>query len=1127
MPRPKKSDPKPDASEAFMLKSASPGNKILRESKKQSVARAIAEAVGANREWQLPTVDFSDPNRPKTCLEVDFPIVPINEIAQIEGNAGKPIYQMSKWWARRRSSVFRALLLAAATKAPDDEAETAATIWRAYYGNHQQNEAFRKLKVADIFMGGGTTLVEGSRLGFNLFGCDLNPVAWFVVKNELTPVDLDELKRILAEIEAEVKPFLMPYFACDGPGGEKGVWFKKQGDTNDEWQPLTPDFDIFSVPWQERPHYRYEGPEIIYTFWAKHGPCAAYGCGHRTPLLTTPVVAIKTLTVPAWLGHECSTCGEHFDIERFSARMAPDAPLFVAASEPPFVMLDERGDYACPHCQRQYSARSARLDGISGDLGKPEKKKVALTLLMHPQWLAGCSPVDAEGQPFGGSATDDAESSARWYRERAKTLRMLEVRGVLPEKVTCPETGVEFFTDRRGGNVPGNGKFSCVEPSCGRQQETLTSIKATLKTGPKSAFVIQGFTKALWKAGNPYGGRFFSIASDARRYENAFCEWQERREGDLEKFWPRSELPSQGFMTHMNNGGIPNHGYTHWWKMFNPVQLLVHSQILKSVQKRLDAEQRAAEAEAILGAFQQYLRNQNLFTIWDIGYDKLVPMLSNNNFHPKSTSVENNVFHSLGRGNWISCIEGVAEGMSWTQQPWETISVEMLRKYPSFPEEYLSKGRSEKALLQDRCLPTANASCQSCTDLTQFLDSTLDLIITDPPFGGLLHYSELSEFFYVWLRLALKDKYPREFGPEYVPKALEAVANRARQANQEAANAFYQRILTDCWREGHRVLKPGGILAFTFHHSEDEPWVAVLESLFEAGFYLEATYPIRSDETKGEGSKPGTFGSQQIEYDIIHVCRKQIEAPPRISWARLRRRIAADVHQLQSILTHHRAEGLPEADLKVIRRGKALEYFSRHYGQVYVEEGRSIDLRTALAGINQLLDDEHSPPEDIPPVNAEALTRQFLRLFTRCAALPRGEVQKSLRGTGVGPADFEKKGWCKEEKKVFHLIHPLVWAQGFKGQSRSKLSRDLDQTLFLIGACWRDSGIRVADTLGSPQFKHHPAIPELLAWFMRHGANFETKSAAATALRLYEEWMEQNKPIVQAVQMEFELPAAA
>ena len=64
------------------------------------IAEKVAATVNAGEELHLDSVDFSDPNRPKTCLEVDFPILPINQIAQIEGNAGKPIYQMSKWWAR-------------------------------------------------------------------------------------------------------------------------------------------------------------------------------------------------------------------------------------------------------------------------------------------------------------------------------------------------------------------------------------------------------------------------------------------------------------------------------------------------------------------------------------------------------------------------------------------------------------------------------------------------------------------------------------------------------------------------------------------------------------------------------------------------------------------------------------------------------------------------------------------------------------------------------------------------------------------------------------------------------------------------------------------------------------------
>jgi hypothetical protein len=88
---------------------------VAKENKQKRLARAVAEAVGAGKIVRLETVDFADPNRPKTCLEVDFPILPINTIAEIEGKGSgalKPVYQTMKWWARRRSTVFRQLLRA-------------------------------------------------------------------------------------------------------------------------------------------------------------------------------------------------------------------------------------------------------------------------------------------------------------------------------------------------------------------------------------------------------------------------------------------------------------------------------------------------------------------------------------------------------------------------------------------------------------------------------------------------------------------------------------------------------------------------------------------------------------------------------------------------------------------------------------------------------------------------------------------------------------------------------------------------------------------------------------------------------------------------------------------------------
>lgn len=1054
--------------------------------KKELLAQEIAKAVGAGKAVALETVDFNDPNRPKTCLEVDFPVLPINEIAKVETASGagrKPIYTMTKWWARRPSSVFRSLLIAAATKAPDDPSESAKLVWDNYYANHQKKGAFKHLKVADIFMGGGTTLVEGSRLGMQMAGNDLNPVAWFVVKQELANVDLEQVKRLLADIEAEVKPQIMPYYYCDGPDGEKGTWTYLPSK-----KVMPADFDPLTISRDERKNYRYEGPEVIYSFWAKHGPCQVTGCGHRTPIMSSPVMAVKALSVKHW-EHTCDKCGGEFHVEEDAARMAPDAPLYVAPSEHPFSVLDRRKGVICPHC-----GHTAMVN-----LGKGKNKKVELSLLVHPQWLAGSPKQDAEGQPYGGSAQDDVAATTRWDSERASKIRLLEVRGALPEEVTCPETKVTFAPEI--GTVPKKSHYACA--ACGTVQDVLTTIKATGKTGPMAAYAVQGYAPKRDASGKPYSGRFFAAydRTHARQYDAVLAEWEERKDVDLKDYWPRSELP-YGFMTHHLQGGVPNHGFTHWWTMFSPRQRLVHALLLKAIATAGDHEWRVREF--VLGAFHRYLQHQNMLCFWDIQQDCVAPSLSNQNFHPKSTVVENSVFAHLGRGNWNSSLGSLLDALDWLNSPTELVSNERLNvKFPSIGSQ--TSGKSTKLALGD-VLTGADVLCSSSTDLQQYAESSLDLVITDPPFGGLLHYSELSDFFYVWLRLVLKSQYPDYFNSEYTPKSLEAVANRAREP--EDPDGFYQRLLTQCWREAHRALKPGGILAFTFHHSEDEPWVAVLESLFDAGYYLEATYPIRSDETKGDGE----FGSRTIEFDIIHVCRKRTEEPKPVSWGRMRREVMADVRQLQAMLENHAKEGLPAADIQVIRRGKALEYFSRHYGKVYVDEGRTISVRDALVGINQLIDEDADKGKEPPPVNAEPMTRQFLRTFGAATEMKRDQLQKFLRGTITTPDDFVQRGWCSEEKKVFTRTNPLDFARDWSGKHKRKLTSDLDQALVLIGACVDGSGINASDTLKNDNFKPHVALKPLLEWLQKNGPDQTTRNAASRAVSIFTTWQASQAP---------------
>jgi ssDNA-binding Zn-finger/Zn-ribbon topoisomerase 1 len=1167
---------------------------------------------------RLPVVDFSDPGRPPVCLEVDFPIAPINALSNIEGNAGKPIYQMSKWWARRRSSVFRSLLIAAATEAPGDPSQAAKRVWDHYYCNHQKAGHFRKLRVLDIFMGGGTTLVEGARLGFQMTGVDLNPVAWFVTKNELACSDPAHVKALFEDIEAKVKPLVQPFYTTTCPRGHTGRWVDRETGkvVNIDPAEISPD---------QRGRYRWEGPEIIYTFWAKHGPCNARGCHHRTPIFRSPVIAEKKLTA-YFIPSTCPSCGHEFNIELGETRMAPGVERVVLDNEPSFTETSQEfaqllKDYSkgnkeekqdrinqaleklnaevglhCPKCGSFAGQKIKKvLEGHRGrrlqmgslvayefkvgnvkkkDLGI-ESRDVYMYLLIHPKWLEGASGLD-DGVELGGYAGADPEMTARWFEGRLEGMRLVEVRGrirLADEEITeedeeeageneemAEEEDAESAADRkkyglpreivladgtriqtRTGTVPQQSHFTCQK--CGKKQDILESVKPTKHTAPVAAYAMQCHCPQCDAEGYSYNGRYFKPIEpgDVKRLIIAEREWMDRKETDLNEYWPRQEC-WDAYMMRANGGVNVGWGYTHWWKMFNPRQLLVHTQLMRAITEAPDNQWPLDVREQALGAFQQYLRNQNMFCFWDKDYDKLVPMMSNANFHPKALVVENCIFHKRGRGNFESNMAIIIDGLSWVIQPWDSVLL---------PES--EKGRSIRVEPNDPIQPgSTTVFCGSSTDLSMLNGTHFDLVITDPPFGNNLFYADLADFFYVWMRIPLLKWYRgmperKYFEPERTPHAVEAVDNTVEHPDDredyererfltngilakvreltgnkelqekdpnplyrpEPASDFYQQTLTACWAEAGRLLKQGGLMAFTFHHSADAPWVDVLEALFNAGYLLVATYPIRSDETKGA---TGAFGSRKIEYDIIHVCRKRLEEPKAVSWARMRRWVKDETARLKELLEHSHGKELPESDLLVILRGKALEFYSRHYGQVFTGDGQVLGVRDALLGINLLLDDLLAGKDENgkrrPPDAAEPASRLFLRVFQSRRSMARDELHKTLRGTGVSQGDIEARGWIRVVGTQVHVIPIPERFQYFTapGRNRKVLKTDLDQAHFLIGAATPGSGVDVSDELNRATFQIKRSVDSILDWYAQTDPDTEIRRAAKLALDLVSHW---------------------
>ena len=338
------------------------------------------------------------------------------------------------------------------------------------------------------------------------------------------------------------------------------------------------------------------------------------------------------------------------------------------------------------------------------------------------------------------------------------------------------------------------------------------------------------------------------------------------------------------------------------------------------------------------------------------------------------------------------------------------------------------------------------------------------------------------------------------------PNAQEALAPRLLP--EAEANEYYRVRLTACWAEAFRVLKDGGLLAFTFHHSEDSQWALVLQSLFESGFYLEQTYPIASDEMKGEG---GQFGAKGTEYDMIHVCRKRLEEPAPVSWPKMRQWVKAELKRLRRLLDSYKARELSDADIRTILRGKALEFYSRHYGQVFTAENEPLSIGHALLGINQLLDEDTGQAGERPPSVVQPLAYQFLRLFGGHESLGRDEVGKSLRGTGIVQRELEQKGWIKEEDKTIYRVPVQERFEKARQRPRKEMKTEIDQAHFLIGAAMPGSGVNVEEELTRDTWMIRRSVEAVLDWYAKTALEPEVQKAAALPADIPRRTLQQNR----------------
>jgi putative DNA methylase len=242
-------------------------------------------------------------------------------------------------------------------------------------------------------------------------------------------------------------------------------------------------------------------------------------------------------------------------------------------------------------------------------------------------------------------------------------------------------------------------------------------------------------------------------------------------------------------------------------------------------------------------------------------------------------------------------------------------------------------------------------------------DGAAPLISTDPPYYDNVPYADLADFFYVWLRRSLGTVYPGLFTTLLTPKSTELVADSTRFGGRDAARDHFEHGLTQAFERILQNADPAFPVTvyYAFKQTEGDDdgsgdlgqistgWETMLEGLLESGFSIDGTWPMRSEL----GNRMRSLGSNALASSIVLVCRpRQIDAgitTRRDFVANLKREMPEALRTLQH-------GSIAPVDLAQSSIGPGMAIFSR-YAKVLEPDGSAMRVRTALALINQVLDE--------------------------------------------------------------------------------------------------------------------------------------------------------------------------
>lgn len=269
-----------------------------------------------------------------------------------------------------------------------------------------------------------------------------------------------------------------------------------------------------------------------------------------------------------------------------------------------------------------------------------------------------------------------------------------------------------------------------------------------------------------------------------------------------EKLWfPKDKIPHEN-LTREN--AVYHRGVNNFYNFFSVRNLLTNAYLLKII---LNFKCSADIKKYLLICFSSSLLFTNRMSFRTTNWRGGNPQWSGHSFWIPDVFCEVNVYNSF-----VIHYQDVIKAKEYSNK--------MIGEFASLATNF-------QDIKNDKNVYIINQSSHNLP-----LDSnSIDLVLTDPPFGGNVNYAEISNFFMVWLN-PFFDK------DGIINSSFEAIQTRHLGFPNAKDSSHYEEMLFKIFKECHRVLKHNGYMVMTFHNKDIDVWMSLHKAANRAGFKL-------------------------------------------------------------------------------------------------------------------------------------------------------------------------------------------------------------------------------------------------------------------------------------------------